>query len=90
MMNNPIIQLKEYREKNGLSQKQLAKILGVGQGYISKIENGVESPTVRMIYKFAETLSICPISLLPCIMDINNSIKLKCDCELNVNDSSDI
>lgn len=87
-MINPIIKLKEYREINGLSQKQLAKILGVGQGYISKLENGIESPTVRMLYKFAEILSICPLSLLPCIME--RECKFKCDCELNLYENSNI
>lgn len=67
-MNNPKIKLKEYREMKHLSQKQLATKLRVGQGYISKLENGKESPTVRMLYRIANALEICPHMLLSSTM----------------------
>lgn len=37
---NSMSRLKEIREKNGLTQNQLAKLSGVGQNMISKYEAG--------------------------------------------------
>ena len=65
MKNNPQLNLKYYREIKGISQKNLSEKLGISQGYISEIEKGLKSPTVRMLYKFAESLEICPHVLLP-------------------------
>jgi transcriptional regulator with XRE-family HTH domain len=39
--------LKKYREKRGLSQRQLAKELGVSQQSISAIERGVKLPGAK-------------------------------------------
>lgn len=65
MNKNIQINLKYYRELKGISQKKLAAELSISQGYISEIEKGLKSPTVRMLYKFAESLEICPHVLLP-------------------------
>lgn len=74
MMNiNPNIKLRYYREYKKMSQKQLAENLGISQGYISKIERGIESPTTRMLCKFATELNICPRLLIEC--------KNNCECE---------
>ncbi|MEG2063500.1 MAG: helix-turn-helix transcriptional regulator [Alistipes sp.] len=35
------IDIKEFRVKNKLTQKQLATYFGIGQGFISQMENGV-------------------------------------------------
>ena len=37
----------------------------MSQGYISEIEKGIKSPTVRMLYKIAFVLETCPHALLP-------------------------
>ena len=76
------INLKHYRQHRGMSQKKLAKKVGATQGYISRIEAGIESPTLRMIYMFAGALEICPRLLLPCI--IENKENFNCECELNL------
>lgn len=78
-MNNPKINLKYYRELKGLSQRQLAKKLNISQGYISSIENGKKSPTIRMIYRIAKALKICPRLLLPCII----KCRTRCDHKEN-------
>ena len=85
-METPIIELKYYRKVKKISQKDLAKKLEITQGYISKIENGVESPTIRMVYKFANALEICPRLLLPCIIEYKQ--KNNCECELEYNEGS--
>ncbi|EKQ56338.1 MULTISPECIES: helix-turn-helix transcriptional regulator [unclassified Clostridium] len=91
-MENHIIELRYYRKMRKISQRNLAKKMDLTQGYISKIENGIESPTIRMLYRFADALEICPRLLLPCIIKIeckdNNYIK--CECELNVNENCNI
>ncbi len=76
-MNNPKISLKYYRELKGLSQRQLSVKLNISQGYISSIESGKKSPTVRMIYRIASILEICPRLLLPCIIKCST----RCDFE---------
>lgn len=87
-MNNPKLKLKYYREIKGLSQTDLAKRIETTQGYISKVEKGIESPTVRMLYQFAHALEICPCLLLPCIIESKENFNY--ECELNLNDSSNL
>lgn len=82
-MKNPIINLRYYREAKGVSQKELAKILKITQGYISKVENGIESPTIRMLYRFADALTICPRLLLPCIIECKEKNNYECELECN-------
>jgi len=40
--------IKEYRERNLLTQTELAKILGVGMVSISRWESGKHEPTMSM------------------------------------------
>lgn len=90
-MEKTIIKLIYYRKEKGVSQKELARTLKITQGYISKIENGIESPTIRMLYRFAAALQICPRLLLPCIikeMECNDKNFKRCECELNLNENS--
>ena len=42
--NNPGIQLKEYRKRNGLSQKDLAHYLGINKGIVQHWEQGINKP----------------------------------------------
>lgn len=65
MKKNPQLNLKYYRGIKGISQKQLAHKLNISQGYISEIEKGIKSPTIRMLYEIANALEICPHVLLP-------------------------
>ena len=48
--------LREARVRAGLNQAELADKLGVDQSYVSRIENGVLSPTLRVCEKFAEAV----------------------------------
>lgn len=45
-------QIKETRKKYGLSQKELARKMGVGQSYISGVEAGKESPSPMFLRLF--------------------------------------
>lgn len=86
-MKNPIIELRKYREIKNISQKKLALKMNITQGYISKIENGIESPTLKMIYRFANALEICPRLLLPCCV-INCKEHTNCNYGGSINENS--
>lgn len=46
----------EARDKSGLSQKELAKLTGIDQSDISKIERGVGNPSVNTLNRIAKAL----------------------------------
>ncbi|HBJ2622355.1 UNVERIFIED_ORG: transcriptional regulator [Clostridium botulinum] len=86
-MNNPKINLKEIREIRGISQRQLAKKLSISQGYISSIESGKKSPTIRMLYRISTTLNVCPHMLLPVTMYCKEN---NCMVRRHINENSNI
>lgn len=50
--------IREEREKAGLTQVQLAAKAGIPQPHLSKLENGVHSPTSMTLEKLATALGI--------------------------------
>jgi transcriptional regulator with XRE-family HTH domain len=50
--------LKELREQNGLSQKQLADKAGIGQRTISHLEQGVNKPSWETVQALCQALAI--------------------------------
>ncbi len=63
--SNRMQNLARIRKGRKLSQAQLAEMVGVNQGTISKIERGSESVTLEMVYKIAAALGIPAASLFP-------------------------
>ena len=58
--------LAEARRERGLKQRELAKLSGVDQGDISRIERGVLAPTTPTLLRLAEGLNArVTIELLP-------------------------
>lgn len=51
------IKIKEMRIKRGLTQKQLAELLGVKQQNVSDWERGERSPSVKNLKKLSEILN---------------------------------
>lgn len=49
--------VKEMRKKRGLTQKQLAELLGVKQSNISRWESGVYLPNAATLKKMADALN---------------------------------
>jgi DNA-binding XRE family transcriptional regulator len=49
-----INKLLKLREKIGLSQNKIAKLLGLHQGSVSKLESGVHYPSIETAKKYIE------------------------------------
>lgn len=49
--------LKAIRIEKGLSQKQLADMVGISQPSYSNIENGKRNPTVKTLKKIVKALN---------------------------------
>jgi transcriptional regulator with XRE-family HTH domain len=49
--------LKELREQKGLTQEELAQVVGSSQRQISKYENGIQQPTSPVISSLADALN---------------------------------
>ena len=56
--------LREVRESRDLSQERLALEAGFDRTYISLVERGVRSPTVRTVVKLAEVLKVKPSEMV--------------------------
>lgn len=48
------IDIKEFRLKNNLTQKQLASYFGIGQGFISQMENGIDPVPEKYIRRILD------------------------------------
>ena len=48
--------LREVRKRQGISQERLADETNFDRTYISLIERGIQSPTVRTLFRLAEAL----------------------------------
>lgn len=59
-----------------MTQKQLGKMIGVSQVYISKIENGdIEGLTIGKLIKLSKALKVSSINLLEILLKQNNKCK---------------
>lgn len=56
--------VKFYREDRKLYQVELADIVGISTGYIGSIEQGVRSPSLKVLKKIAKALKVSPKDLL--------------------------
>lgn len=50
--------LKQYRTERGLTQGELAELVGVTRKTVNTIENGVFSPSALLAIKLAAALSV--------------------------------
>ena len=51
-------QIKEIREKQGLSRQKFANEMGLNKRYIAKIENEGQSPSLQVFIQLARKLHI--------------------------------
>lgn len=52
------VELREERERAGLSRPRLAERAGVSEGFIADLENGKESPAFFRVAGVAEALGV--------------------------------
>lgn len=65
-----------------MTQKQLARLSGVSQQYISDLEQGIvrsKSPTLDIVKKLATALNVCPYALI--VPDTCNQNHCECKKE---------
>ena len=56
--------IKKYRENNKLTQEQLSEIAGISSDYLSEIERGKKTPSLKRLFKIADALNIPAYKLL--------------------------
>ena len=59
--------LRQLREENGFSQRDLARRLGICSSYICDFEKGRRSPTIRTLAPLAEVLGVSPSALVSAV-----------------------
>jgi transcriptional regulator with XRE-family HTH domain len=56
--------VRQYRERSGVSQEELAHRAGLDRTYVSGIERGVRNPSVLVLQDLAGVLRVRPADLL--------------------------
>jgi len=56
--------LKNIRMEKGISQVDIARLLGVSRGFVSNVENGKTNPTLATITKLANAVGVSSDELL--------------------------
>ncbi|QTA80180.1 Transcriptional regulator, XRE family [Desulfonema limicola] len=79
------IRLKQLRTKQGLSQTELAKMVGVTPSTISQIESNIIYPSLTALFKIAETLCVEISSFFQDQTDIQNRVVFSRDQGVNIN-----
>ncbi len=68
MTNSTVTKIKEnlklYREKLNFSQEKLSELAGISTDYISLIERGKRTPSIKRLCMIAKALDIEPYELL--------------------------
>jgi len=52
------LKVKEFRKRSKLTQEKLAELIGVDNGYISKLEVGQNFPSIKTLEKIAKILNV--------------------------------
>jgi transcriptional regulator with XRE-family HTH domain len=50
--------VRKYRQQLDLSQEDLAHIAGVHRTYVSQIERGIKSPSIKVVLVLAQALEV--------------------------------
>lgn len=67
--------LRRFRASAGLSQQQLADMVGIRKSYISSLELGYRAPNLNLLVKLAEALNVRPGELVDAMVaDANSSM----------------
>jgi len=81
--------IRQLREIRSISQQKLSEISGLSQSFLSSIENGQKSPTIRSLTKLALALNVSPDELFKSAIYQEESIESLNKNELlkNINSS---
>ena len=58
------LNIKKYRNQKGLSQEKLSEIAGISRDYLSEIERGKRTPSLKRLLMIADVLEIEAYKLL--------------------------
>jgi transcriptional regulator with XRE-family HTH domain len=67
------IQIKRFRTAKGWSQEYLAEVADLHRTYISQLERGLKSPSVRILYQITTALGITMSELLEIVEESLNA-----------------
>jgi len=56
--------LRQLRESRGLSQEELADQCSIHRTYVSQLERGLKSPTLRLVWQVCASLQVSPSALI--------------------------
>ncbi len=56
--------IKEYRKAQGLTQQELADLVGTSKSYVSEIEGGKKFPSGRLLKAFAKQFDKSVLALI--------------------------
>lgn len=59
-INNILKNIKKYRQEKGLTQEQLSELCNISPDYLSEIERGKKTPSLKRFILIAEKLEIAP------------------------------
>lgn len=62
--NMPMLCIADIRKSRGLTQVQLAEKVGISQAHISRLENGDDSVSLKLLAELAQALGVRPSDLL--------------------------
>lgn len=57
-VNDYKVLIQQKRQEKGISQNQLAKLVGISQPYMNQIETGARNPTLPVLMKICAVLDI--------------------------------
>lgn len=63
------VQIQRLRMAKGWSQEHLAEVANLHRTYISQLERGLKSPSVRVLYQIATGLGVTMSALLEAVED---------------------
>ena len=56
--------LRRIRNDTGRTQEEMAHVLGISLRYLGSIERGNVSPSISLLGRFADALSVSPCELI--------------------------
>ena len=66
------IRIRKYRDLRGLSQKELADLIGVSNSRVSNWEQGINRPNADIISDLCKALDVSPSELLDIQISTDN------------------